>query len=400
MSVWYLYASVKNNSLPLPSRRRSMQTYTQTLKKQSVFKGLILFYCILAISFGSLAINYKSLWVFITLFIIFFLFTEFISRLLIHRFFPIFNDLKNNQLEVQPHIFTHFIPSESNPNISNGFRRTSPPNSSLNTKKEEIYLAGDCIVYEGHLPSEESLAFKLQALSKKYKVLNAGVSHYTLLHCYNRFVVDLLSGSRPKKLILFATINDVLSFIHHKNGLIRPDHTHLYKPWTTNSQLRNLLLKCPFSTLKLFLCILFFGKKSISHWGAIAQEISPIYFQPKSYLLAKKLFNPNGFNTCLKLFHGTCKTYDIELILTTIRYKKEDMIEEPRKTYAWGIDMLNNEIRTFAKANSIHQIDIAKLFHDEPQDIENKWHHTDSGNSKRAEIIFKNLFERTDTLSK
>jgi hypothetical protein len=378
----------------------SISSFLKRQKAKNILKGLVFFYSFSFLFFLLFLMTFETpTWVLISfcilLFITIFLTTEFCSSVLIKKYYPYINGTKEFQLE--PHIFTHFIPSEKDPDISDGFRRTSCPTENNNSISEDLlYLSGDCTVFEEHLPFKETFAFQLQHLLDKYRVMNAGVSHYTSLHCYNRFVIDLVKGYRPKKLILSSSINDVLSFIHHKNGYIRPDYMHFYKPWITNSQFSHLVTQCPFSTLRFILCILFYGKKPVANWDDIALETSPAFFGPESVVLARNIFDPSVFRHCLTLFNGTCKSYGVDFILTTISYQLSDMSKEPRKTYAWGIDILNNEIREFAKENSIKLIDIAEKLKSEPEDIFNKWQYTAIGNKKRANIVSKNLSEFSD----
>jgi hypothetical protein len=377
---------------------KSIDGFLSTIKTQTIIKGLVFLYSIFTLELGVIVFLDQPKWVLIASLIIVFLVTEFISSALIRRWFSIFKNCQELEFEMEPHIFAHFLPSKKNNDVSDGFRRVTSQKENKNTLSPNtdnlVYLAGDCTIYEHHLPIEETLAFQLQSLLRGHQILNAGVSHYTTLHCYNRLVVDLINGCRPKKLIHFSGINYLLAFIHHKQGKAKHDHTHFYKPWTNNAQLVNLLSRCPLSTLRFLLCILFFGKKPISNWDNMTIDISRVFFEPESVSIAKKIFDAKGFINCLNLFLGTCKAFDIELILTTIYYQKEDMKEEPRKTYAWGIDILNQEICNYAKNHSLRLIDLAEKLCAEPKkDIENKWHYTTFGNKKRADIIFKSIFE-------
>ena len=364
----------------------------------TIAKGLILFYTIFALELGVIVFLDQPNWVLVASLIFVFLFTEFISSALIRKWFPVFKNCQDFNIGMEPHIFANFLPSEKNDDISNGFRRVTfqkenkkklPPNTD-----NLIYLAGDCTIYEKHLPIEETLAFQLQSLLGGHQILNAAVSHYTTLHCFNRLVVDLVNGYRPKKIILTSGINDILSFIHHKQGKVNPDHTHFFKPFTKYTRLATLLSRCPLSTLRLLLCILFFGKKTIDNWDSMTLDISRVYFEPESVSIAKNLIDTKVFIISLNLFLGICKAFDIELILNTIQYNKEDMKEEPRKTYALGFDILNQEIYNYAKNHSLRLIDLAEKLCVEPnKDIENKWHYTKFGNKKRADITFKSIFE-------
>jgi hypothetical protein len=377
---------------------KNIDSFLSKKNYQTIAKGLIFLYTVFGLELGVIVFLDQPKWVLIGSLIFFFLITEFISSALIRKWFPVFKNCQDFNIAMEPHIFAHFLPCKKNEDVSNGFRRVTLQKENKKTLSPNtdnlIYLAGDCTIYEEHLPIEETLASQLQFLLGEHQILNAGVSHYTTLHCFNRLVVELINGYRPKKIILSSGINDILAFIHHKQGKANPDHTHLYKPWTNNTQLVNLLSRCPLSTVRLLLCFLFFGKKTIGNWDCMATDISRVYFEPESVSIAKKLINTKVFIKSLNLFLGTCKVFDIELILSTIKYNKEDMEEEPRKTYAYGIDIFNQEIYNYAKNHSLILIDVAEKLCLEPnKDIQNKWHYTKFGNKKRADITFKSIFE-------
>lgn len=295
---------------------------------------------------------------------------------------------------MEPHIFAHFVPSRRHPDISSaGFRITQAGRGSPAQDGEgapAVYLAGDCTLFEDHLPVEETFAFQLNALLPDCLVLNAGAPHYTALHSYNRFVVDWVQGCRPDAVLFFSAANDVLSFIHHKQGSFRPDHMHMYRPWKPDGELYNRLMRMPSATLRLILFYFLCGGKKLG-WEESAEEPSPVFQEPASTAKARQLFNPAAFTTCLELFRGTCEGLGVQLILTTFPYQKQDMLQEPRKTYAWGIDLLNEQIRQFARRRSLELIDLAAEMAVDPSDIRNKWHYTLDGNRKRARVVADHL---------
>jgi hypothetical protein len=95
--------------------------------------------------------------------------------------------------------------------------------------------------------------------------------------------------------------------------------------------------------------------------------------------------------TCLELFRSACEAVGAELVLTTFYYARADMTLEPRKTYAWGIDRLNDTIRVFARQHALKLIDLADALKLDSADISNKWHYTASGNTKRADLVAVSL---------
>ena len=304
----------------------------------------------------------------------------------------------NPQTRMVPHIFAHFVPSALYPDMSlDGFRltrlsapgRVVPPQSPENSPA--VYLAGDCTVFEDHLPVAETFAYQLDAaLEGRCRVLNAGAGHYTALHAYHRLVGDVVRGYRPEFVLLFSAANDVLSVIHHKEGQVSPDHMHLYRPWISYAEVHRRLGRIPSFTLRWAFSWFLFGRGRIS-WERLAERISPVYAQGRSVAVARSLFDPSGFVRCLKLFLGTCQGIGAELILTTYPYQTEDMLEEPRRTYAWGMDRLNEEIRKFALVESIPLLDLARDLTWDSRELSNKWHYTVLGNRKRAAWVASTL---------
>ena len=130
---------------------------------------------------------------------------------------------------MEPHIFCHFVPSNSFADVTNNFRNGAQAIGGDGTNT--IYLAGDCTVFEDHLPVEQTMGSILGGRMDGFNVLNAGAAHYPILHCYNRLIYDLVRGYRPNIVMVLTGANDVLSFVHHKNGNADPAHTHFYKPW-------------------------------------------------------------------------------------------------------------------------------------------------------------------------
>lgn len=305
------------------------------------------------------------------------------------RWRQITND-RTGDFRMDPHPFTHFIPSSRYPDVHPHGFRVPGKGKPLSKEAPSIYLAGDCTLFEEHILQEETFAYHLGQRLPRLHILNAGTDHYTALHSYNRFVLDILRGYRPKAVLFVSAINDCLSFIHHKNGVVKPDHSHMYRSWLSLEQIETRLRRVPTAILRYFALQVLLGREHVT-WDTLAENISPTFQDPESAAIARRLFDPEGFRTCLDLFQGTCETMGSEFVLTTCQYQPWDMLEEPRRTYAWGIDRLNDEIRGFARRRSIPLIDLAEEMVVEGGDILNKWHYTLSGNRKRAEIISRHL---------
>lgn len=322
--------------------------------------------------------------------------TEWVCTIILKRRYAIPAGHEPRDFRMEPHVFAHFLPSTRYRDMSaEGFRVTAPPEPGAGARgtaarQPVIYLAGDCTVFEHHLPPEETMAWQLREALDETMVLNAGAPHYTALHAYHRFVIDLVRGARPDRVVFFSAANDCLTFVHHKHGVVSPDHTHLYQPWISSAGLHRRISRCPTSALKVLLCVLWYGRRGVA-WDRWAEEVSPEFRNAEHVRIARSLFDPSTFVTCLTLFHSACQAIGAELVLTTYAYHRDDMREEPRRTYAWGIDRFNQEIRTFAQRQGVALIDLAEALRLEEGDIYNKWHFTKSGNRKRAAIVAQHL---------
>lgn len=323
--------------------------------------------------------------------------TEWVCAIILKRRYAIPAGHEPRDFRMEPHVFAHFLPSRRYRDISaEGFRITTAPGPRPRGRGEahrppRIYLAGDCTVFEDHLPPDETLASQLHDVLEDVEILNAGAPHYTALHAYHRFVIDLVRGARPDRVVFFSAANDCLTFVHHKDGVVSPDHTHLYQPWISSAGLHRRISRCPTSTLKVLLCFLWYGRRGVA-WDRWAEEVSPEFRNAEHVRIARSLFDPSTFVTCLTLFHSTCQAIGAELVLTTYAYHRDDMREEPRRTYAWGIDRFNQEIRAFAQRQGVALIDLAEALSIEEGDMYNKWHFTKSGNRKRAAIVAQHLY--------
>lgn len=314
------------------------------------------------------------------------LLTEITARHFLQERYP--NPFAGERAEfrMSPHIFAHLLPSRRYSDISEkGFRitRTSPDRAG----KPLLYLAGDCTLFENHLLPEETFAYRLSELLPEVEVANAGVPHYTALHAYNRLVTDLVSGIRPESVLLHLAPNDVLGFIHHKNGTIRFDHSHWYKPWLPYEEIYRKVAPWPTAALRLFLFSILCDHKRLS-WIDLLEDFSQGYERPENVRQARELFDPSGFVTCLELFRAATQATGARLVLTTFYYNKTDMSSgEPRWTYAWGMDRLNDEIRKFSLLHNLPLIDLARDLEAKGAEVRNKWHYTASGNRVRAEAV-------------
>ena len=322
-----------------------------------------------------------------------FLLTEWISRRFLRERYPDPKTGERSEFRLDPHPFAHFLPSRQYADISEeGFRitqshprvRRRPPPSQ--PPQPLLYLAGDCTLFENHLLPEETFAYQLSLRLPEWEIANAGVPHYTALHSYNRLVTDLVNGIRPACVLFHSAANDVLGFIHHKDGIVRPDHSHWYRCWESYGQIYQKVARWPTASLRLFLFSLLCDGKKLA-WSDLVEEVSATYERPESVRTARELFDPSGFVTCLQLFRSAAQAIGAQLVLTTFYYNRKDMdLAEPRRTYAWGMDRLNEEIRRFASLHGLPLIDLAREL-DSKAEIRNKWHYTPQGNRIRAEAV-------------
>ena len=173
---------------------------------------------------------------------------ELFARAVLRRSFATLVGQGTPSLRMEPHIFTHFIPSSDYPDIHDHFRRTS---DGADSAEKTLYLAGDCVIFEDHLAPNQTMAYQLAAHLNGWRVLNAGAPHYTAAHAYSRLVFDVLRGYEAEVIVLFAGINDVLSFLHHDRGAVGPVYTHFYVPWVPYGGRRSGIRRLPSATLKL-----------------------------------------------------------------------------------------------------------------------------------------------------
>ncbi|MFQ5754403.1 MAG: hypothetical protein ACE5HI_20690, partial [bacterium] len=101
-----------------------------------------------------------------------------------------------------------------------------------------IYLSGDCTVFESHLKYEESFACLLQEelrtqSGREFRTLNAGLPHYSLIHCINRLIGDLYIN-KIDTVILHVGINDVIPFLH-TSGQLFHDYSNYFKSASRDS---------------------------------------------------------------------------------------------------------------------------------------------------------------------
>lgn len=328
------------------------------------------------------------------------LLTEVISSIFLKDRYPDPRLGDRSEFRMSPHLFAHFLPSRLYPDVSEqGFRITRShskiPAVSPSHAKPVLYLAGDCTFFENHLLPEETFAYQLSELLPGWEVLNAGVPHYTALHSYNRLVTDHVAGIRPDVILFTAAANDCLGFIHHKNGKFAFDHSHWCKTLSSYEELYRTITRWPTATLKLLLFGALCSSKKLA-WSDLLEDFSPDYEKAESVCTARELFDPSGFVACLGLLRSTSSSMGARLVLTTFYYRKQDMLlKEPRRTYAWGIDLLNEEIRRFALHHEIPLIDWARELESQGVEVRNKWHYTPSANRTRAEItarFWKDLF--------
>jgi hypothetical protein len=224
-------------------------------------------------------------------------------------------------------------------------------------------------------------------------IYNASAPHYTLLHMYHRFVLDLVHGLRPQVLLLTSAANDTLSFVHHKNGFVSPDHSHYYKAWVSQQEAYRFIRRLPTSTLK-FVAAFMAYRRSRPAWEEVIEDLSHMPTQKdraENTRITRELFSVKNYLSILQLFRTTCQAYGVHLALCTFATNKLDMVDEPRETYEWGISQFNQVVREFAKTHGLTLIDFEREAHLGPDDIENKWHFLKSGNLKRTNLVVQKL---------
>ena len=289
-----------------------------------------------------------------------------------------------------PHIFAHYLPSNSYPDVKDHFREV--PYSPASDDFRTVYLVGGCTTFEAHLNPEDTLAGLLSGEVPDQRVLNAGLPHYTTLHAYHRLVFDIVRGYRPDSVVLVTPAgNEILNFVHHKKGYVAPDFTHRYRSWLPYGGMRDRITRIPSAGLRLLLADMTTGR-GLESAGHHIEEISKEFFRLESVKTARRLFDPSTFIKSLELFLSTCNMIGAEFIPVTYGYNAADMQKEPRLTYAWGMDRINEEIRVFCRSNGIKLVDAAAEMDLVPEvDVTNKWHFTRRGNEKRARLIKEKL---------
>ena len=249
----------------------------------------------------------------------------------------------------------------------------------------------DCVVFEDHLRPDETMAYHLASEFSDWSVLNAGAPHYTTAHAYSRLAFDILRGHRPELVMVFAGINDVLSFLHHKNGTVCLAHTHLYVPWLLYGGHGSRIRRLPLATAKVVGAYLFGGRRA-EIWGALVESTDSEFFEPQHVEKGGELFQTTSFLKSLGLFSAICSEIGAELVLTTIYSNAPDIQRGRRATYAWRMEQINQTIRQFTAERNLRIIDLAKELELVPEeDIYNKWHFTASGNRKRAVTVAASL---------
>jgi len=318
---------------------------------------------------------------------------RFATSVLAQRFSLLSTPRAFSEMRVVPHPFAHFVPSSVYPDVHDHFR--FPPAERPVRGRPVIYLAGDCTFFEDHLAAEDTMAGQLSRLMPNATVLNAGAMHYTALHAYNRLIYDLVRGHRPDVVVMASAANDVLSFIHHDGGIVDLGHTHMYRPWLPYGGLEADIRRIPSASLRLLLGCLVCGPGGEA-WDSFAERISPIFFQPDSVDTARRLFDPSPYQRTLGLFVAACREVGAQPVLTTFYYNAADMRDEPRRTYAWGIDRLNEVARHVARDTGASLVDCAAKLELSPgRDITNKWHYAVNGNARRAAMLASHLVAMT-----
>jgi len=268
---------------------------------------------------------------------------------------------------------------------AHGFRgeTIAPTTDKLNT----VYFAGDCTVFEGYLPQEDTFVTqcKEQLLTRNIMIntFNAGCPHYTMLHCVNRLIADI-TRVPIDTVVLSAGINDATSFLYHDNGYFAHDYSHmfnaidprpLYKqcktPLLRNSRAWQLLLYCLHNSSLYF-------TKSIYSLHKKGDELARL-------AISKKLYTTAYFENYLRTFIGICKTHSISLVLCTMNYSIADLNQNDVRTFvASAIDTMNSIIEQYAATYQLPLLDCSEKLNHSPDYIYNKWKYTKVANEYRA----------------
>ena len=350
---------------------------------------LIYFLVIAALLYMMVAIELSGFDIFLIILLIIIL-SELVSWKLIKKTF-----LYKKRF-FKPHIFLNFISNDKYNDqqvqiSSDGFRQI---NFDLEIEKENyynLYLMGDCVFCEGHLPNKETFAYKLKQNFSNITILNPSMAHYTHYHMLNRLIYDIKNSKKIDFVLSSATVNDALVYIHHKNGEIKNDYSHFYKTFQDLKEY-SYIRKIPSRLLQIILLFLSTRSyKKLVDYEAHFYNINKNFTSPSSYKIAKELFNTSNLHNYLNLLLCLCKHFNIKLALTTFAYNINDFKSEPRITYLDLTKKINELYRNFAKTNNLLLIDFEKEINFEKNDIQNKWHFCNTGNDKRAELTSKTL---------
>ncbi len=290
----------------------------------------------------------------------------------------------------KPHIFVNFISrdgfSDSKIKINENNFRDTFVNSNENNFTN-LYLLGCCNFFEGHLKTEDTFAHLLDEKLTNCKVLNPSMTHYTLYHMLNRFLLDLKRNQKIDFLINSSTVNDVLVFIHHQNGKYSKDHSHYYKTFL-DIEKYSFVKKIPFNILKFIVLFLNAGSlKKLLNYETHFYNMNKNFEKNSNHTIAKSLINFSDIPRYLDTLLAICKRLNIELILSTFSYNPKDFEYGIRKTYLHGIEQINQIYREYALKNKIPLLDFEKNVKFNTDDIDNKWHFSKSGNEKRANFV-------------
>ena len=295
---------------------------------------------------------------------------------------------------VRSHPFLHIIPTQSvmvDGVNEQGFRSLGPRDGFQGTR---IYLAGDCTIYDGHLPAESSMGRLLEgnlnnSSQNQVEVINAGLAHYTSLHSLNRFMIDV-QRFKVDVGIFVAGINDALTFVH-TGGKPDPDYANFYQAPKDGRDMPNpiasrhpwLFSRLP--SLRLYTYATLWP--AVKGWDRQVILIDENYTSPDTVEKCYANFHTRYIRANLRAFIAICGLYDIPPVLMTNYYESGHMAEPVRKFYAYGIDEANEEMRRTASENGVLLLDMARVFPRVTGLVENKWAFTPQGNIERARII-------------
>ena len=291
-----------------------------------------------------------------------FLILELLTRLIIYfkrgKIFFLYENVLFNEKRAayKSHPNLNYIKSSNvkNPKFpsnSDGFVGTKNYIKSKNIKTHRIITVGGSTVEQNDLdmvkPFNKDLTWpyllekKLNKKNKKYQVINAGCSGYTIIESLISLMTKLVFW-KPDTIIYFLSINDIIS--SQIIDKFVEDNTHIRKqfsPQLNTNWIPEMRIFFSYQiTLKLTLSIFFnHQNKDLNTFANNLKNWSHNY----KYNKEKK----NSYENYLSIFCEICKKNKINLILLPIVYNKS------AKHLTWVKDINKPQLEKFVKLNNL-----------------------------------------------